>query len=61
MSGQVPAGDVRLTANINRDLHRKLKVASAVTGKTMGDLIEEYIGTQLDMVVAANTAKRNRK
>ena len=27
-SGQVPAGDVRLTANINAELHLKLKIAA---------------------------------
>ncbi len=48
-SGLVPAGDVRLTANIRRDLHKRLKDAAAQrqyeTGKgfTIGELIEELI------------------
>ena len=29
VSGLVPEGDVRLTANIRQDLHLKLKIASA--------------------------------
>lgn len=48
-SGQIPLGDVRLTANIRRDLHKRLKDAAAQrqyeTGKsfTIGELIEELI------------------
>lgn len=49
VSGLVPDGDVRLTANIRRDLHKRLKDAAAQrqyeTGKgfTIGELIEELI------------------
>ena len=52
-SGQVPVGDVRLTANIRRDLHKRLKDAAAQrqyeTGKgfTIGELIEELIESHL--------------
>lgn len=42
-SGQVPEGDVRLTANIRADLHMKLKMASVERRTTIGDLIEEMI------------------
>lgn len=39
----VPAGDVRLTANIRADLHLKLKIRAAEGRTTVGDLIEEWI------------------
>jgi len=42
-SGQVPAGDVRLTANIRGDLHLRLKIEAAQRRTTIGDLIEELI------------------
>ena len=43
VSGQVPVGDVRMTANIRSDLHLKLKVLAAERRTTVGDLIEEWI------------------
>lgn len=43
ISGLVPAGDVRLTANIREDLHLKLKIASARRRTTIGEIIEELI------------------
>ena len=42
-SGLVPAGDVRLTANIRSDLHIKLKVRAAQEQTTVGELIEAWI------------------
>lgn len=42
-SGQVPADDMRLTANIRADLHLKLKHASVDRHTTMGQIIEEWI------------------
>ncbi len=42
-SGQVPTGDVRLTANIRGDLHLKLKIAAAQQRTTIGELIEEMV------------------
>lgn len=36
LSGLVPEGDVRLTANIRQDLHLKLKIASAYRRTTIG-------------------------
>lgn len=42
-SGLVPAGDVRLTANIRGDLHIRLKVRAAQESTTVGELIEKWI------------------
>jgi hypothetical protein len=42
-SGKVPAGDVRLTANISADRHLKLKIEAATRRTTIGELIEELI------------------
>lgn len=47
-SGQIPEGDARLTANVKRELHLKLKMASAMTRTTMGELIEQLIAEKLD-------------
>ncbi|WP_224981165.1 hypothetical protein [Geomonas agri] len=43
VSGMVPEGDVRLTANIRQDLHLKLKIASAYRRTTIGEIIEELL------------------
>ncbi len=43
VSGLVPEGDVRLTANIRQDLHLKLKIASAYRRTTIGEILEELI------------------
>ncbi len=43
LSGQVPDGDVRLTANIRADLHLKLKIAAARRRTTIGEIIEEMV------------------
>lgn len=48
MGGLVPDGDVRMTANVRRELHLKLKMASAMTRTTMGELLEQLIAHQLD-------------
>ena len=47
VSGLVPVGDVRLTANIRQDLHLKLKIASAHRRTTIGEIIEELIDSHL--------------
>jgi hypothetical protein len=47
VSGLVPDGDVRLTANIRQDLHLKLKIASAHRRTTIGEIIEELIEKHL--------------
>jgi hypothetical protein len=43
LSGQIPEGDVRLTANIRQDLHLRLKIAAAIQGTTIGELLEGLI------------------
>lgn len=43
VSGLVPEGDVRLTANIRDDLHLKLKISAARRRTTIGELIEELV------------------
>jgi propanediol dehydratase small subunit len=43
LSGLVPEGDVRLTANIREDLHLKLKIAAARRRTTIGELLEEMV------------------
>lgn len=43
LSGQIPAGDVRLTANIREDLHLKLKIRAAEQRTTVGELIEAWV------------------
>jgi hypothetical protein len=47
LSGLVPTGDVRLTANIREDLHLKLKIAAAHRRTTIGELIEELVDRYL--------------
>jgi hypothetical protein len=42
-AGLVPAGDVRLTANIRSDLHLKLKIRAATERTTVGELIEQWV------------------
>ena len=42
-SGQVPEGDVRLTANIRGELHLKLKIRAAQERTTVGELIEQWV------------------
>jgi hypothetical protein len=42
-SGLVPAGDVRLTANIRADLHMKLKIRAVERRTTVGELVEQWI------------------
>lgn len=47
VSGLVPDGDVRLTANIKESLHLKLKIAAATRRTTIGELLEELIERHL--------------
>lgn len=42
-SGQVPTGCIRLNANIQEDLHLRLKIYCAKEKKTIGSIIEEWI------------------
>ena len=41
--GEVPPGDVRMTANIRSDLHLKLKIRAAEQRTTIGELIEGWV------------------
>lgn len=47
VSGLVPEGDVRLTANISEEHHIKLKVAAARQRTTIGELLEQLIDKEL--------------
>lgn len=47
VSGLVPAGDVRLTANIRQDLHLRLKIAAAHRRTTIGEIIEELVAKHI--------------
>jgi hypothetical protein len=47
-SGKVPAGDVRLTANISRELHILLKIESAKRQKSIGEIIEDWIREKVE-------------
>jgi hypothetical protein len=39
----IPDGDVRMTANIRADLHRRLKVEAVMRQTTIGELLEGFI------------------
>ena len=42
-TGLVPSGDVRLTANIQADLHMRLKMRAVQERTTVGELIEAWV------------------
>ena len=44
-SGLVPHGDVRLTANVDSDVHMKLKIQAARERTTVGQLIENWVNS----------------
>lgn len=46
-----PPGYVRLNANVPKEVHQKLKMASVMTGQTMGDLIQQLIKEKLDEIL----------
>lgn len=46
-SGQIPDGDVRLTANIKEELHTRLKIEAAKRRMSIGDLVEELIESNI--------------
>jgi hypothetical protein len=48
VSGQVPEGDVRLTANIRSDLHMRLKIRAARERTTIGEMLEQLIEKHID-------------
>jgi ParG protein len=45
--GNVPEGDVRLAVNMDKKLHKKLKLASVMRETTIGDLLEELVKKHL--------------
>jgi len=45
--GNIPEGDIRLAANINRKLHKRLKLAAVQRETTIGQLIEQFIKKHL--------------
>jgi hypothetical protein len=47
VSGLVPSGDVRLTANIREDLHLKLKIHAAEQRTTIGEVLEQLLAKHL--------------
>jgi hypothetical protein len=47
VSGQVPEGDKRLTANISHKTHTKLKMTAVLRETTIGELIEELVDSSL--------------
>jgi len=47
VSGLVPNGDVRLTANIREDLHLKLKIHAAEQRTTIGEVLEQLLAKHL--------------
>jgi len=47
VSGLVPDGDVRLTANIREDLHLKLKIHAAEQRTTIGEVLEQLLAKHL--------------
>jgi hypothetical protein len=47
-SGLVPAGDIRLTANVKEEIHLKLKLVSVHRRTTIGELVEELVEKYLE-------------
>ncbi len=45
--GNVPEGDVRLGVNLDKKLHKKLKLAAVMRETTIGDLLEALIRKHL--------------
>ena len=48
LCGKIPIGDVRLSANIDQEIHLKLKIAAARERTTIGELIERLVQDNLD-------------
>ena len=45
--GNTPEGDVRLGVNMDKKLHKRLKIAAAKRETTIGDLLEDLIKKHL--------------
>jgi hypothetical protein len=48
VSGQIPEGDVRMTANVRADLHLRLKIRAARDRTTIGEIIEQLIERHIE-------------
>lgn len=48
--GQLPAGDVRLTANVRKELHTRLKLKSAQERTSIGEIVEQLLEKYLDKI-----------
>lgn len=51
LSGQVPTGDIRLNANVRKDLHLRIKIEAAKQGRTIGEIIEELIDKHIPKLI----------
>lgn len=47
-SFHAPEGDRRLTVNVSKELHQKLKMAAVMAHTTVGELIEKFAKDKLD-------------
>lgn len=47
-SFRAPEGDKRLTINVSKEIHLKLKMAAVLAQTTVGELVEKLAKTQLD-------------
>jgi predicted HicB family RNase H-like nuclease len=56
-----PPSDSRLTANINRELHLRLKLYAAKNYTSMGELIEEWIEQHIPQEPAARPSTSRDK
>ena len=45
--GNIPEGDIRLGVNMDRKLHKRLKMAAVTRETTIGDLLEDLIKKHL--------------
>jgi hypothetical protein len=52
-------GDKALTIGLTRELHRELKVASAVMDCSMKDIVLKAIRSELDRIKSELRGKRN--
>ncbi len=48
VSGHIPEGDIRLSSNIKRGIHYRLKLAAVKERITIGQMIERLVEENLD-------------
>lgn len=46
-----PEGYTRLTINLPTELHQKVKIASVLSKKTIGEIISEFIKDELELLI----------